>query len=80
MQNNIGQSSGPPNLDINVLPVWSKGISGKGVVVAILDDGMLIIESFLIEKVIDGIQCFKNIYLKLFNYPELCTLSPFHSK
>ena len=39
-QNNIGQSSGPPNLDINILPVWSKGISGKGVVVAILDDGM----------------------------------------
>ena len=41
-QNNIGQSSGPPNLDINILPVWSKGITGRGVVVAILDDGELI--------------------------------------
>ena len=26
-------------MDINVLPVWRKGISGKGVVVSILDDG-----------------------------------------
>lgn len=26
-------------VDINVLPVWRKGISGKGVVVSILDDG-----------------------------------------
>ena len=26
-------------MDINVLPVWKKGITGKGVVVSILDDG-----------------------------------------
>ena len=26
-------------MDINVLPVWRKGITGKGVVVSILDDG-----------------------------------------
>merc|ERR1711962_225048 len=38
--NNIGQSSGPVGLDINVLPVWARGIAGKGVVVAILDDGL----------------------------------------
>lgn len=38
--NNVGQSSGPSGLDINVLPVWAQGISGKGVVVAILDDGL----------------------------------------
>eukprot|EP00111_Clytia_hemisphaerica_P007554 TCONS_00021941-protein len=38
--NNVGQSNGPSTLDINVLPVWSRGISGKNVVVAILDDGV----------------------------------------
>jgi len=26
-------------VDINVLPVWKKGFTGKGVVVSILDDG-----------------------------------------
>jgi len=25
--------------DINILPVWKRGITGKGVVVSILDDG-----------------------------------------
>ena len=38
-QQNIGQSMGPPGVDINVLPAWGRGYSGKGVVVAILDDG-----------------------------------------
>lgn len=27
------------DLDVNVIPVWIAGISGKGVVVTILDDG-----------------------------------------
>lgn len=26
-------------MDINVLPVWKKGYTGKGIVVSILDDG-----------------------------------------
>lgn len=26
-------------MDINVLPVWRKGYTGKGIVVSILDDG-----------------------------------------
>lgn len=38
-QLNEGQTGGPVGVDINVLPVWRKGISGKGVVVSILDDG-----------------------------------------
>ncbi|KAK2570518.1 PC3-like endoprotease variant B [Acropora cervicornis] len=37
---NIGQSSGPSGIDINVLPVWAQGYSGKGVVVSVLDDGV----------------------------------------
>ncbi|KAG9487990.1 hypothetical protein GDO78_007669 [Eleutherodactylus coqui] len=29
-----------PKLDLHVIPVWKKGITGKGVVVTILDDGL----------------------------------------
>ncbi|MEE6458824.1 hypothetical protein FKM82_000441 [Ascaphus truei] len=29
-----------PKLDLHVIPVWRKGITGKGVVVTILDDGL----------------------------------------
>ena len=28
------------DLDVNVIPVWNAGVSGKGVVVTILDDGI----------------------------------------
>ncbi|XP_012557310.1 uncharacterized protein LOC100202203 isoform X1 [Hydra vulgaris] len=38
--NNVGQSSGPSGMDINIIPVWSRGISGKNIVVAVLDDGL----------------------------------------
>ncbi|EDO47326.1 predicted protein [Nematostella vectensis] len=38
--NNYGQTPGPKGLDINVLPVWRKNITGKNVVVTILDDGI----------------------------------------
>lgn len=38
-QQNIGQSFGPTGVDINVLPVWARGYSGKGIVVSVLDDG-----------------------------------------
>lgn len=37
---NTGQSTGPPGVDINVLPVWKQGITGRGVVVSVLDDGV----------------------------------------
>ena len=40
MQINKGQTGGPEGYDVNVLPVWKKGITGKGVVVSILDDGI----------------------------------------
>lgn len=37
---NQGQSSGPAGVDANVAPVWKSGITGRGVVVSILDDGV----------------------------------------
>jgi subtilisin family serine protease len=37
---NEGQVGGPSGLDINVLPAWKKGLTGKGVVVAVLDTGL----------------------------------------
>ena len=36
----IGQTVGPRGFDINVGPVWRKNITGRGVVVTILDDGI----------------------------------------
>jgi proprotein convertase subtilisin/kexin type 1 len=29
-----------PKLDLHVIPVWEKGITGKGVVITVLDDGL----------------------------------------
>lgn len=29
-----------PKLDLHVIPVWAKNITGRGVVVTIIDDGM----------------------------------------
>ncbi|XP_002160973.1 PC3-like endoprotease variant B isoform X1 [Hydra vulgaris] len=37
---NNGQSTGPSGVDINVRPVWEQGITGRGVVVSVLDDGV----------------------------------------
>lgn len=37
---NTGQNDGTPGLDLNVTHVWKRGITGKGVTVAILDDGV----------------------------------------
>ncbi|EDO38852.1 predicted protein, partial [Nematostella vectensis] len=37
---NTGQTGGPVGVDINVIPVWKRGITGRGVVVTVLDDGM----------------------------------------
>ena len=37
---NTGQTGGTPGADINVVPAWNQGITGQGVVIAILDDGV----------------------------------------
>ena len=39
LQENTGQTRGPSGLDLNVEPVWMQGITGRGVVVAFVDDG-----------------------------------------
>ena len=41
MQLNIGQTGGPAGRDINVVPAWMQGFTGKGVVVGIVDEGKL---------------------------------------
>ncbi|XP_048454088.1 PC3-like endoprotease variant B [Rhincodon typus] len=37
---NTGQTNGPKGFDINVMPAWKKNITGSGVVVTIIDDGI----------------------------------------
>ncbi|XP_078401724.1 PC3-like endoprotease variant B isoform X2 [Cetorhinus maximus] len=37
---NTGQTNGPKGFDINVMPVWKKNITGSGIVVTIIDDGV----------------------------------------
>ncbi|CAB4025421.1 PC3-like endoprotease variant B, partial [Paramuricea clavata] len=37
---NSGQTGGPVGVDTNVLPVWKSGITGRGVVISVLDDGL----------------------------------------
>ncbi|XP_069747210.1 PC3-like endoprotease variant B isoform X2 [Narcine bancroftii] len=37
---NTGQTNGPRGFDINVMPAWKKNITGSGVVVAVIDDGV----------------------------------------
>ncbi|XP_066273640.1 PC3-like endoprotease variant B [Branchiostoma lanceolatum] len=37
---NDGQTEGPKGLDINVIPAWVNGYTGKGIVATIVDDGL----------------------------------------
>ncbi|TRY81601.1 hypothetical protein DNTS_030998, partial [Danionella cerebrum] len=37
---NTGQADGTPGLDLNVAEAWSMGFTGKGVTIAIMDDGI----------------------------------------
>lgn len=39
-QVNTGQADGTPGLDLNVAEAWGLGFTGKGVTIAIMDDGM----------------------------------------
>lgn len=39
---NTGQSGGTAGEDTNVVPVWSSGLCGRGIRVAIVDDGLQI--------------------------------------
>uniref|UniRef100_T1IUB0 P/Homo B domain-containing protein n=1 Tax=Strigamia maritima TaxID=126957 RepID=T1IUB0_STRMM len=37
---NEGQTGAPPGNDLNVVPVWKAGFTGKGVTLCVLDDGL----------------------------------------
>ncbi|NDV63505.1 S8 family serine peptidase [Puniceicoccales bacterium CK1056] len=37
---NVGQSGGLPGADINVRPVWDSGITGAGVTIGVVDEGI----------------------------------------
>jgi len=37
---NSGQSGGTPGEDVDILPVWEDGLSGEGIVIGIVDDGL----------------------------------------
>nr|XP_014345732.1 PREDICTED: neuroendocrine convertase 1-like [Latimeria chalumnae] len=37
---NRGQYGRPKRFDLNIMPVWKKNITGKGVVVTVIDDGV----------------------------------------
>ena len=38
----MGQTGGPAGRDINVVSAWMQGLTGRGVVVAVVDDGRII--------------------------------------
>ena len=40
MQLNLGTVAGLSGKDLNVEPAWMQGITGKGVVVTVFDNGM----------------------------------------
>ena len=37
---NTGQSEGTPGIDVNVAQAWDQGITGKGILISIVDDGL----------------------------------------
>ena len=39
LQLNIGQINSSAGRDLNVVPAWIQGLTGKGVVVSVVDDG-----------------------------------------
>lgn len=38
-QYNQGQYGKPERFDLNIMPVWKRNITGRGIVVSIIDDG-----------------------------------------
>ena len=46
MQLNTGQIGSPAGRDINVVPAWMQGLTGRGIVVAVVDDGISRLRSY----------------------------------
>ena len=51
---NVGQSGGLPTADINVRPVWDDGISGAGVTIGVVDEGIEYTHPDLIANYVSG--------------------------
>lgn len=52
---NTGQNNGLVGADVNILPVWEQGISGNGVLAAIVDDGLEIDHEDLRDNIANGL-------------------------
>lgn len=69
-QLNTGQASGPAGVDMNVLPVWRKNITGRGIVISVLDDGK--------KYVTVPVSCSGKSNDKYFYFHILCCSLPWH--
>lgn len=65
---NTGQGGGIAGMDINVLPVWDRGIYGEGITIAIVDDGLEYTHEDLADNVIQSL-----------NYNYLSSTTPINS-
>ena len=67
MQLNTGQTSGPAGRDLNVVPAWMQGITGKGVVVSVVDDGEFIAADYYecIHTLCMGISVYAYLFIHL---------------
>ena len=52
VQVNTGQADGTPGLDLNVAEAWGLGYTGRGVTIAIMDDGGFRLHWFSIMPVL----------------------------
>ena len=61
---NTGQAGGTAGEDVNVVPVWSNGYKGDGILIAIVDDGLEIAHEDLAANIVPGLS---------YNYVDLST-------
>uniref|UniRef100_A0A4W5JQD3 Neuroendocrine convertase 2 n=2 Tax=Salmoninae TaxID=504568 RepID=A0A4W5JQD3_9TELE len=73
---NTGQADGTPGLDLNVAEAWGLGYTGRGITIAIMDDGIDYLHPDLASNYVSGKRC----DTLMNNQFPLCfpTLSPFY--